>query len=205
MGNALDLIQEWKNNSPWEVTTIPRVDDQDKSEQLLGISENSTLGTIINHVGGISTANGVIRHFGGTNRFDLSIKTVNRLSCHLPRAFKGVLVVADDIYGGLFGINESLSLALPGTMLYLPPDAYGWESLDVGHSGFVSWTMTDAVPLFYKSYQYVPVESKIPFDKVLDYQPPLWARDVKTGNFTYTVTESSRMHQIRAQLLEQLL
>lgn len=204
MSNALHLIQEWIDNSPWKITIIPRVDDKDNAETLLGISEYSTLGTIVNHVGGISAANSVIRHFGGTNGFDLSIKTVNHLSCNLPRAFKGVLVVADDIYGGLFGINESLPLALPGTMIYLPPDTYDWESLEIGHSAFVNWTMSGDVPLFYKSYKNVPVEANVPFDKVLDYQPPLWARDVKTGNFNYTLTKSSRMHQIRAQLLEQL-
>jgi hypothetical protein len=204
MENALNLIQSWIDNSRWKVQVISRCDRNDNCDSLLGISEHSTLGTIINHVGGISAANGVIRHFGGNNKFNLSIKCVNQLSNGLPNTFKGVLIVADDIYGGLFGINHSLPIAKTGMMLYLPPDSYGWESLEIGHSSFVNWTMSGDVAMFYKKYERVPVESHVPFDKVLSFTPPLWTENVKTGKFTYTLAESSYMHKIRAQLLEQL-
>ncbi len=204
MDNALNLIQSWINHSRWKVQIIPRTDHNDECDSLLGISEHSTLGTIINHVGGISAANGVIRHFGGNNKFDLSIKCVNQLTNGSPNAFKGVLVVADDIYGGLFGINNSMTIAKPGVMLYLPPDSYVWESLDVGHSAFVNWTMSGDVALFYKRYEKVPVTGNIPFDKVLDYNPPLWAENIRTAKFKYVISDSVRMHKIRAQILEQL-
>lgn len=204
MEDTLNLIQSWINNSRWKVQIISRKDHNDRCESLLGISEHSTLGTIINYVGGISSANGVIRHFGGNNKFDLSIKCVNQLSGRVPNAFKGVLVVADDIYGGLFGINNSIRIAKPGVMLYLPPDSYVWESLGIGHSAFVNWTMSGDVALFYKKYENVPVEGNIPFDKSLDYNPPLWAESVKTGKFKYVLSDSSHIHKIRAQLLEQL-
>lgn len=204
MENALNLIQSWINNSRWKVKIISRIDRNDSCDRLLGISEHSTLGTIINHVGGISAANSVIRHFGGNNKFDLSIKCVNQLSDRVPEAFKGVLIVADDIYGGLFGINNALPLAKPGVMLYLPPDSFVWESLEIGHSAFVNWTMSGDVALFYKKYEKLPVEGNIPFDKMLEFIPPLWSGNVKTGKFKYTLSDSSRMHRIRAQLLEQL-
>lgn len=205
MENALNLIQSWINNSRWKIQIISRTDHNDRCDNLLGLSEYSTLGTIIDHVGGISAANGVIRHFGGNNKFNLSVKCVNQLKDRVPNVFKGVLVVADDIYGGLFGINSSISIAKPGVMLYLPPDSYVWESLNVGHSAFVNWIMSGDVALFYKKYEKVPVEENIPFDKVLDYNPPLWAESVRTGKFKYVLSDSSRMHKIRAQILEQLL
>ena len=204
MDNALNLIQSWINSSSWKVRIIPRSDHNDKCESLLGLTEHSTLGTIINHVGGISAANGVIRHFGGSNQFNLSIKSVNQILNQCPNAFPGVLVVADDIYGGVFGINNSLPIAKSGTMLYLPPDSYTWESLEIGHSAFVHWSMTGDVPLFYKKYRSIPVESNIPFQKVLDFSPPLWAADVAAGKFKYSMVESSQMHKTRSQLLEQL-
>lgn len=204
MDNALNLIQSWIDNSQWRVQVISRTDQKDKCDRLLGITEHATLGTIINHVGGISAANGVIRHFGGNNKFSLSIKCVNQLSDRQPNRFKGVLIVADDIYGGLFGINSSLPIADPGVMLYLPPDAYCWESLDIGHSAFVQWTMAGDVALFYKTYEKVPVEKNVPFDKTLDFRPPLWSENVRTEKFKYVLSESARMHKIRAELLEQL-
>ena len=64
MGTALEIIQTWINNSKYKVNVIPRSDMADKCEEVLGITEHSTLGTMINHVGGLSVANGVIRHFG---------------------------------------------------------------------------------------------------------------------------------------------
>lgn len=204
MENALNLIQSWINNSRWKIQIISRTDRNDKCDSVLGLSEHSTLGTIINHVGGISAANGVIRHFGGNNKFNLSIKCVNQLTNRVPTTFKGVLIVADDIYGGLFGINNSIPIAKPGIMLYLPPDSYVWESLEAGHSAFVNWTMSGDVALFYKKYEKIPVEGNIPFDKVLDYTPPLWAESVNTGKFKYVLSDSSRMHKIRSQILEQL-
>lgn len=204
MDNALELIQGWIRNSRWKVEIIKRSDREDNCEELLGISEHSTLGSIINHVGGISTVNGCIRHFGGNNRYGLSIREVNQIRDKIPTRFKGVLVVADDVYGGLFAINHSLPLASAGVMLYLPPDSYNWESMDVGHSAFVHWSLCGDVALFYKTCEKVPVSGEIPFDRCADYNPPLWAGDVKNGEFKYTLTESTRMHQIRAEILEQL-
>ena len=126
MENALNLIQSWINNSRWKIQIISRTDRNDRCDSVLGLSEHSTLGTIINHVGGISAANGVIRHFGGNNKFNLSIKCVNQLTDRVPTTFKGVLIVADDIYGGLFGINNSIPIAKLGScFIYLQILMYG--------------------------------------------------------------------------------
>lgn len=203
MDNALNLIQSWINSSRWKVNIISRSDLEDKCEDILGISEHSTLGTIVNHVGGISAANGAIRHFGGSNKYNLSIKSVNGLIDKRPTRIKGVLVVADDVYGGIFGINYSLVIAKPGIMLYLPPESYTWENLGVGHSAFVNWLMTGDVALFYKKYQKLPVPKEITFDKVVDYNPPLWSGKIEGLDCKYSLIESQKMHKIRMGMLEQ--
>lgn len=204
MDNALDIIQQWINSSKMKVQIIPRINHEDKCDSVLEISEHSSLGTIINYVGGISAANGFIRHFGGNNAFELSIKNVNAIENKKPTRFKGVLIVADDIFGGLFAINESLPNVQPGKMLYLPPDSYTWESLDIGHTAFLNWSMTGDVLLFYKKYNDVPLPQSISFDKVANFKPPLWACNFNSEKVMCSIIESSKMHIIRSEILEQL-
>ena len=204
METALGIIQTWINNSKYKIQVIPRSDLSDKCEDLLGITEHSTLGTLINHVGGLSVANGVIRHFCGNNTLGLSIKSVNLIDDGKPNRIKNALIVADDIYGGIFAISNSTFLAPQGKMLYLPPDSYIWENLNIGHSSFVEWSMSENVITFYKKYMNLPVEKNVPFNNVINYTPPLWSQNLSKDTFNYTLIDSLKMLKIRTELLEQL-
>lgn len=205
METALEIIQTWINNSKYKVNVIPRSDMVDKCEEVLGITEHSTLGTMINHVGGLSVANGVIRHFGGNNMFGLSIKAVNLVADCKPNRIKNALIVADDVYGGLFAISNSTLWAPQGKMIYLPPDSYVWENLNIGHSAFVEWSMSESVKLFYNKYKNLPIERNIPFNNVVNYMPPLWSQNLSENNIDYSLVDSLKMLKIRSELLEQLL
>jgi len=204
MNNALSLVQEWIDKSSGKVEVIPRLGRENGCEEVLGITENSTLGTIINHTGGISVANGTIRHFGGDNRYDLSVKSVNSIEDKRPRRIPGVLVAADDIYGGIFAINESVDGVPPGMMLYLPPESYSWETLDIGHSDFVQWSMSEHTGLFYLGFDKIPRQCVPGFAETLDFSPPLWVEDTSGTRYSVSVISSKKMHRIRIGLLEQL-
>lgn len=203
--NALTLIQSWINSSKRRITVIPRTDLLEKSDEMLGVSEHSSLGTIINHTGGVSVANGKIRHFGGPNQYGLSIKKVNKLENRLPMSISGVLLIADDILGGLFGINAGIKIGKPGGVLYLPPDSYSWEDLKIGHTAFLEWSMIGNTELFFKKYETLKVPEVIPFDKTLTFIPPLWMSDRTPNNRSSRQIDSKKAHSIRIGILNQLL
>lgn len=204
MSNALALIQGWIKASPKKVTVIPRSDRLDSCDQILGITEHSVLGTLYNHTGGLTVANGMIRHFAGKNRFGLSMVEANRLVNKKPTLIDGVLLVAIDLYGGLFGINISFIGAKPGSMIYLPPDSYSWFAMEIGHSDFVQWSMSDRVSVFYKDYQKLAVQLNCSFDSVMQYMPPLWSVDVSSGNFKASTISLSKFIAIRAGYLAEI-
>lgn len=202
--NALILIQGWINTSRKKVRVIPRIDRLDQSDALLGITEHSALGTLINHTGGVSVADGLIRHFGGTNRFGLSIKAINEPQNGRPTRFPGILFIADDIFGGLFGINSGRGPGKPGTVLYLPPEAYVWEDLAVGHTEFLSWSLIGDTDSFYQAYLPLQPNGDIPFDKTISFAPPLWAGNLTAIRRETMLMDSVRSHQIRLDLLREL-
>lgn len=204
-GNALALIQSWINKSSEKVSVIPRTDFKDKCDEILGISEHSSLGTLVNHTGGMSVANGKIRHFGGSNQYDLSIKIVNQLNNKYPTAIPDILIVADDVFGGLFGININTKARKTGCILYLPPDSYVWENLDVGHTAFLEWSINGNTSLFFKKYAQLNIPDIIPFNKTVSFSPPLWANENSSiNNYSTSQIDSKKSHAIRAGIINQL-
>ena len=202
--NALSLIQSWINASQKKVQIVPRIGFENKCETILGISEHSSLGTLTNHTGGLSVSNGIIRHYGGDNRYGLSIREVNELSDMKPARVEGILIVADDVYGGLFGINASTAIGKPGAVLYLPPDTYVWENLEIGHTAFLHWSINGDTDLFYKKYSSLDLPESIPFYKTVSFNPPLWSADLSNTRFAASQIDTKKSHAIRFGILRQL-
>lgn len=204
MDNALTLIQGWITESKRKITVIPRNNRLHTCEEILGITEHSVLGTIFNHTGGLCVADGLIRHFGGNNQFVLSLSEANKLVDNKPTLIEGVLVVAIDIYSGLFGINIDYLGTPPGSMIYLPPDSYSWFPMKIGHADFVQWSMSDRVATFYEDYQQLPVLSSDRFDTIAQYMPPLWSVDLLSAKFKLSPIYVTKMLAIRAGYLTEI-
>lgn len=201
MDTALAMIQSWINNSPNKIRVIPRSNRLSSCEEVLGITEHSVLGTIYNHTGGLSVADGLIRHFGGNNQYNLSIVEANCLVGKKPEQIEGVLIVAVDQYSGLFGINIDYTGTEPGAMIYLPPESYTWFPMKIGHSDFVKWSMSDKVDVFFKDYHRIPTLPNLAFDSIAQYMPPLWSVDLSTNEFNLTSISLRKILAIRAGYL----
>lgn len=203
MDNALSIIQGWIKSSTYKVVIIPRTGHEYDCNEVLGITEHSVLGSIINSVGGISIYNNLIRHYGGENKYSLSIRLVNQIKNGMPSLIKGQLIIADDIYGGLFSINSNPQQGKIGNIMYLPPDSYVWESLDIGHSAFVKWSLTGDLDLFYKTIREKISTSGIicNFIETFSFSPPLW---VKANAHKCSKIQSTNSIQIRGQMISQL-
>jgi hypothetical protein len=88
----------------------------------------------------------------------------------------GALVVAYDALGGFFAINGGQWTEHLGGTYYLSPDAGGWQSLGMGYSGLVEWSMSAALDPFYEPYRWAGWEAEVAGlgqDQALSIYPPL--------------------------------
>jgi len=203
MDNALPIIQGWIKSCKFKVDIIPRFGRKYNCDEVLGITEHSVLGSIINGVGGIAIYNNLIRHYGGENKYGLSIRLINQIENRMPSLIKGQLIIADDVYGGIFSINSDSKLGKIGDVMYLPPDSYVWESLEIGHSAFVKWSLTGDLDLFYKTTRGKVNTANITcdFTETYSFTPPLW---IKANSYKYSKIKSTSSIQIRGQMASQI-
>ncbi len=201
MDRTLALIQDWIRKSSQKVSVIPKITQDEECNTFLGISEESVLGTLINHTGGLAVFDGVIRHLGGRNQYTLSIFDVNRITTHIPTRIPGVLIVAVDIYGGVFCISNNAELGKPGSMIYLPPENDHWYQMKIGHASFVKWSMTEAVKVFYKEFTRLPTVQNLRFDQILSYNPALWENGVNSKRISVSAVPVNMLLQKRISCL----
>lgn len=112
--------------------------------------------------------------------------------------------MADDILGGLFGINSATRIGKLGSILYLPPDSYSWEDLGVGHTAFLEWSMNGDTEMFFKKYDYLKLTEAVPFNKTLNFTTPLWVPERSSTNCSFEQIDSKKSHLMRAGILNQL-
>jgi hypothetical protein len=138
------------------------------------------LGAIAYHCGGILIQNGWIRILGsGSWKLNRDISVWNKLNIENenPR-LNGALLVADDVLGGFFAINNGLLGSSVGNVFYLSPDTLEWEDLELKFSDFLYWTLAGNTNKFYESFRWSGWQDevkKISGDEAISIYPFLWA------------------------------
>lgn len=172
---VISELQRLIDASPSKVVVRPRLGHANTSSETLKVAGESFLAAIADQTGGIIVADGRICLLGGDNAEGDTLASLNQLDGGYPRLFPGVLIVAYDVYGGLFGLDAEAKSPRDATVGYLPPDSYIWENLEIGHSLFVEWSMSADVAAFY-----APIEKDSGFPackagEAISFAPPLWA------------------------------
>jgi hypothetical protein len=127
------------------------------------ILETTLLSAVVYGTGGIVFDNWVRLLASG----ERDIASWNNTLC-----LNDYLVVADDILGGLFGLNYHSNL-----IDYFAPDTLEWESLDLSYSQFVQWLVEDDVDKFYEVFHWENWRSdvqKLNFSEGVAFYPFLW-------------------------------
>lgn len=86
----------------------------------------------------------------------------------------GFIVVADDILGGLFGLNTETNI-----IHYFAPDTLEWEDMEVTYSQFVRWLAEGDVDRFYDAFRWDNWEeevSRLKMSEGISFYPFLWAK-----------------------------
>ena len=175
-----ELVSEWIKDATNKVEILSR--DKEKAELALynsQVTTRSPMGAIIYETGGILIDNGWIRILGSGN------EKINR---NLPDWNKGksitefgqqapYFLVADDVIGGFFAINGGEFGEDLGQVYYFAPDCLEWESMDMGYSDFIWWTLTGDLEQFYEGLKWnnwVDEIKNLDGNKGIGFYPFLW-------------------------------
>jgi hypothetical protein len=168
-----------------EVTVLPiaPVAGRD-SLYRLQVTTRSRMGALALHTGGLLVDDGWLRVLGGGHDRGLpSLAQANSL----PRDEQppAALLVGHDVLGGRFEVNGPDPAAVgrpgsPGEVCYFGPDTLTWESLDAGHSAWLSWIATDGTTEFYRSLRWPGWREEtraLPLTHGITVYPFLWSQE----------------------------
>lgn len=109
----------------------------------LNLTGKSILGSMLSKYSMITVVEKRIRFFGGDNRIRSSLEEINGITEDQRGKVPDILVVADDICGGIFAVNNGFVTNIhPGNVMFLPYNSLSFEDLEIGHADFVHWCMT---------------------------------------------------------------
>lgn len=89
-----------------------------------------------------------------------------------------MLLVADDVLGGMFAINGGGIAGTAGDVFYYAPDTLECEGLGRGYTDFVHFLLSGDLAKFYADARWTGWQDEteaLPGDRAVHLYPPLWA------------------------------
>ncbi|MBL1083035.1 DUF2625 family protein [Streptomyces actinomycinicus] len=153
-------LREMLSASTVPVQVLPADADEGRRCLLqMQVTARSALGALALNTGGLLLDDGWVRVFGGgpgTGGGLPSLARANRFPADFdPLWYPATgLVVGQDVVGGVFALNGGDPAGggrpgVPGQMTYFAPDTLTWEEMQMGHSEWVSWLLSDRLETFY--------------------------------------------------------
>lgn len=152
----------------------------DKIVKELSLNENTTLATIIYGTAGL-TINKCIRILGQGNAELQSICEINDIIDGVPTKIKGFLIVATDIFGGIYAMNVEEIDGSIGQIFYFAPDTLEWDPLDMKYSQFLYWAVNGNTDEFYETMKWSDWEKYADltnFNQGILIYPFLWSKEI---------------------------
>ncbi|MEV8098736.1 DUF2625 family protein [Kitasatospora sp. NPDC085879] len=128
------------------------------------VTARSTLGALALNCGGLVLDDGWVRVYGGGSRAAGGLPSLGQVN-RFPAAFDPAwhpatgLVVGHDVLGGVFALNGHDPAGagrpgMPGQMTWFAPDTLEWEALEIGHSAWVAWLLSDGPEALYEGLRW---------------------------------------------------
>lgn len=202
---ALALLQEWAAAPSGAGGVLLSPEDPVRTETLLAlqVTTRSMLGAVAYETGGVSAAEGAIRLLGSSGQRSL-LRTAELAGCPLNGGYPDVIIVADDVLGGLFALNGGrFGPGQQGEVFHLAADDTAWTSLGVGYTDFVAWCLTGDLAQFYgrladlDEYRARPLPA---YDATYAFYPFLWSREAWEGRPHVRVVPAEENLKLRIEL-----
>jgi hypothetical protein len=172
---GINLVREWAAACKHSCEILPPSNSRGKVLESLQVSTHSILGAIAYETGGIVLDHGWLRLLGSGHP-----KLTRTLTAWNESRSDGFLLVADDAIGGFFAINGGRLGDDRGAMYYFAPDSLHWEAMNIQHSQFVKWAMSDKLQGYYESMRWpawTETVAALHGDRSYSFYPPLWTKE----------------------------
>lgn len=154
----------------------------EESLKILQITSKSALGSIVLNTTGIVIDNWIriLGHDNDINRGVLSFNSIgeNGVATKIDK----MLIVADDVVGGLFALNAGKFSEGVGEVWYFAPDTLEWESLEMQYSEFIAWIAKGNVDEFYNTMRWSTWKEdckNVKFNESILIYPFLWSNEIQ--------------------------
>ncbi|MFC4123027.1 DUF2625 family protein [Nonomuraea zeae] len=175
----------------------------------LQVTARSFLGALALNTGGLIVDDGWVRVFGGGSGGggDVlpSLAQVNQFPAVFDPGWRPAagLVVGHDVLGGVFAVNGPDPAAAgrpgePGQVTYFAPDTLEWESMEMSHSAWTSWLLSDRPARFYEGLRWPgwrPEAAALASSLGITVHPCLWSEEAR-ADLAATTRAAVPMRQV---------
>jgi hypothetical protein len=173
----------------------------------LQVTTRSPMGALAYHAGGLVVDHGWLRFLGGGHpRLNRRLDTwTETLAWGEPTP--KLLVVADDVLGGLFALNGGALPGPAGEVFYLAPDTLEWESCEMGYSDLVQWALVGDLAQFYEGFRWSGWQDDLKAwgpDRSLSIYPFLWSEGPAIDQRTRAPVDAKQAVNLELEFIRQL-
>lgn len=202
---ALPILKEWIDDPAGNGGKLFSPDETLASDTLvrLQVTTRSMLGTFAYETGGLSIAEGLVRLLGSGSKRSISQAAIVS-GCPLDGSYPDVLIIGDDVFGGLFALNGGrFGPEQLGQVFHLAADDTVWVPLGVGHAEFIRWCLTDDLSTLYAPFAYLDVFALRPlpaFHETLSFYPFLWTKEAKLRQPSLRIVSADESMKMRLEV-----
>ena len=173
-----------------------------KSLNILQITSKSTLGSIILNTSEIVIDNWIriLGHGTNINRSILSYNLIEKDG--IARRIDKMLIVADDVVGGIFALNAGRFPERIGEVWYFAPDTLEWEALEVEYSEFITWILKGDINGFYTTMRWSTWKEEcknIKFNEAVLIYPFLWSNEIELDKADKKIVSAEELLKINQE------
>lgn len=195
--------------APFPVEILPPSADAASDAEALRLGAGSTLGEVVLRTGGLLLDNGWVRLLGSSSeRLHRSLLSWNVDQGVLGAGRRaGLLIVGDDVLGGVIAINGGALGPDPGMIYYFGPDTLHWDSLNCDYTALLHFLIGPGMAAFYSDHRWLGWEAEtaaLAGDGAHFVHPPLWAVGPAVGERHRGAVPMTEMLATHAKALPQL-
>ena len=201
---GIELLKQLVRDAEVPCEMLPPGPEREKSLLYLQVTTRSMLGAFAYDTGGLLIDDGWLRLLGsGHPKLARSLHEWNS-----PRTDGAFCLVGDDAAGGFFAINGGAFGEDLGSVYYWPPDSLEWESLEMGHTNFVAFTLTKRIGDYYESLRWPTWREDtqtLATDRSFFFYPFLWTKEGSVENSTRSTVPLSETWDVKVDIVRQLM
>lgn len=198
----IDINEMFKNSYREVEIQLDELDNGVKSIDVLQVTSKSVLGSVILNTSGIVIDHWIriLGHDSNTNIGILSYNLIDQTG--IAKKIDKMLIVADDVVGGLFALNAGKFNTGIGEVWYFAPDTLEWESLELQYSEFIAWIARGNIDEFYRTMRWSTWKDtckNVKSNEAILIYPFLWSSEVQIEKADKKVVPAEELFKINQE------